>query len=184
MANSPCTYGGSQRGIGSLPSITSRSAFSSPNRYSSGPATSVIGASDTKPAAAICSSARRSAAISGSNDAFTAMNASRAPTTVAAIDSPSITWYGFARRSGRSLKVPGSPSAPFATTYLSPRSWPPARTEPHFVAAGNPAPPRPRTPARSSCSRTQSPPLARAAARAATAARVRVRVDCLERLWR
>ena len=40
VANRPCTYGGSQRGRGSLPSMTSRSAFSSPKRYSSGPATS------------------------------------------------------------------------------------------------------------------------------------------------
>ena len=33
---------GSSRGSGGLPSITSSSAFSSPNRYSSGPATTVI----------------------------------------------------------------------------------------------------------------------------------------------
>ena len=48
VANRPCRYGGSQRGIGSLPSITSSSAFSSPNRYSSGPATRLTGASHSR----------------------------------------------------------------------------------------------------------------------------------------
>ena len=39
VANRPCCHGGSRRGSGSRPSITSSSAFSSPNRYSSGPST-------------------------------------------------------------------------------------------------------------------------------------------------
>ena len=41
VANRPCSYGGNQRGSGGLPSMTSSIAFSSPNRYSSGPATMV-----------------------------------------------------------------------------------------------------------------------------------------------
>src|SRR5437762_602439 len=39
VANRPCSYGGNSRGRGGLPSITSRRAFSSPYRYSSGPST-------------------------------------------------------------------------------------------------------------------------------------------------
>ena len=56
VANKPWRYGGSQRGSGSEPSITSRSAFSSPNRYSSGPVTMCTGTS-TQPAAIISSRA-------------------------------------------------------------------------------------------------------------------------------
>src|SRR6267154_1694890 len=72
-------YGGNRRGRGSSPSITSSSAFSSPNRYSSGPVTSVIGTSPTSPASLISRTARVNASISGSNDAFTARYAPTAP---------------------------------------------------------------------------------------------------------
>ena len=49
--------------------------------------------------------------------------------------SPSIRW--------RSLKMPGSPSSPFTTTYFgSPRR---ARQPSHFTAVGKKAPPRPRS---------------------------------------
>src|SRR3954454_5476275 len=41
VANNPCSYGGNKRGSGGLPSMTSSIAFSSPNRYSSGPCTMV-----------------------------------------------------------------------------------------------------------------------------------------------
>jgi hypothetical protein len=44
------------------------------------------------------------------------MYASRAPMVAAATASPSITWYGFARRMARSLKLAGSPSAALHTT--------------------------------------------------------------------
>ena len=37
--NSPSIHGGTVRGSGGFPSITSSKAFSSPNRYSSGPPT-------------------------------------------------------------------------------------------------------------------------------------------------
>ena len=45
VAKSPWRYGGIQRGSGSLPSMTSSSAFSSPKRYSSGPVTMCTGRS-------------------------------------------------------------------------------------------------------------------------------------------
>ena len=38
LAKSPCSCGGNRRGRGGLPSMTSSMAFSSPKRYSSGPA--------------------------------------------------------------------------------------------------------------------------------------------------
>ena len=50
--------------MGSFPSMTSNSAFSSPKRYSSGPPTRLTGASHSRPASAISRSARSSASIS------------------------------------------------------------------------------------------------------------------------
>jgi len=115
VAKSPCRYGGSQRGSGSLPSITSSSAFSSPKRYSSGPVTTVTVIPPSQSASSTSTSALRTASSSGAKLAFIAMNASVAPTDSAAMSSPSITAYGFARSSALSLKVPGSPSAALHT---------------------------------------------------------------------
>ena len=60
VANKPRWYGGSSVGSGSRPSITSRSAFSSPKRYSSGPSTIETLKSPSIPIAPISSAARRS----------------------------------------------------------------------------------------------------------------------------
>ena len=137
-AKRPWMYGGYSRGSGASPSITWSRPVSSPKRYSSGPATSVIGTSPTMPASAISTRARSSASISRRNDAFTAMYAALAPTASAAIARPSTTWYGSARMMARSLKVPGSPSAPLATTYRSPApsSGPAPRIDAHFRPVG------------------------------------------------
>jgi hypothetical protein len=61
---SPSIHGGTMRGKGSLPSITSRSAFSSPNRYSSGPGTSSTGTPPIRSCLAISSMAAARRAIS------------------------------------------------------------------------------------------------------------------------
>ena len=77
--------------------MTSSSAFSSPNRYSSGPVTSVIGDVADQSRVGHLGACPFSAAISWPNDAFTAMKAPTAPTVRAAIARPSMTWYGLAR---------------------------------------------------------------------------------------
>lgn len=104
-----------QLGNGSLPSMTSSIAFSSPNRYSSGPATMVTLQSPQNPAVCNSCTARVTASISRRKLAFKQTNASAAPIANAAIATPSTSWYGFARSNARSLKVPGSPSAPLQT---------------------------------------------------------------------
>ena len=113
VANRPCWNGGRTRGSGSLPSMTSSSAFSSPNRYSSGPRAIVTSRSPSRPAPASSRVARSSASHSRTNDAFTPMYTSCASTVNAAIAAPVTTWYGSRRMIERSLNVPGSPSAPF-----------------------------------------------------------------------
>ena len=67
------------------------------------------------PAAWNSCTAAVTAAISRSKLALRQMNASSAPIANAAMINPSTTWYGLARSSARSLKVPGSPSAPLQT---------------------------------------------------------------------
>ena len=91
VANKPCTYGGSQRGNGSLPSMTSSSAFSSPKRYSSGPATMPIERSPTIPACCISVTAAMTRSRSGPKLAFNAMNTSVASSANDAIARPSTT---------------------------------------------------------------------------------------------
>ncbi len=115
-ANSPCSYGGSTRGSGGFPSITSSMAFSSPNRYSSGPRTTVIRQSWQTPASPSSTIARSSRSTSSPKRSLMQMNASAASTAKAAVMTPSTSWYGFARSSARSLNVPGSPSAALQTT--------------------------------------------------------------------
>ena len=99
-----------------MPSITSSIAFSSPNRYSSGPATIVTVQSGQIPAAWNSWTALVTAACSRSKLLFRQMNASSAPTAKAAMTIPSTSWYGLDRSKARSLNVPGSPSAPLHTT--------------------------------------------------------------------
>jgi hypothetical protein len=96
--------------------MTSSIAFSSPYRYSSGPATTLTVQSVQMPAVWKSCTARVTAAISRSKLALRQMKASSAPTANAATIMPSRTWYGLARSRARSLNVPGSPSAPFTTT--------------------------------------------------------------------
>ena len=84
------------------------SAFSSPNRYSSGPSKIVIVADPNHPAFAASSIAARSRAISWVNDARMPMMISLVSIARAAMRSPSRTAYGFLRRRKRSLNVPGS----------------------------------------------------------------------------
>ena len=115
VANRPRCQGGSNVGSGSRPSITSRSAFSSPNRYSSGPSTIETLRSPSSPIVLISSAARRSALTSRAYLRLVAEYACLAPTANAAMASPSMTRYGSRRMRIRSLKVAGSPSAPFAT---------------------------------------------------------------------
>jgi len=71
--------------------------------------------------------------------------ACRAPTIPAAATAPSSTRCGARASSTLSFALAGSPSAPFATTTGAVR---PATTA-SFRAVGNPAPPRPDSPARS-----------------------------------
>lgn len=113
-----------------MPSITSKIAFSSPNRYSSGPATIVTLQSPHNPAVWNSCTARATASISRRKLAFRQMNASAAPIANAAIATPSTSWYGFARNNARSLNVPGSPSAPLHTRYRRPPTC--AATPAHF----------------------------------------------------
>ena len=94
------------------PSTTSRSAVSSPNRYSSGPATTSMATVSAQPAEASSAIACRSRAISAANVDFTATMTRSAPTVSAAISAPSRTRYGLRDKSSRSLKLPGSPLGP------------------------------------------------------------------------
>src|SRR5581483_8058623 len=105
VANNPCSYGGSRRGSGAPPSMTSSSAFSSPKRYSSGPWTIVTAQSVQMPAACISVTARVTASIAREQLALSAMNASAAPTANPAMTTPSTSWYGLARSRARSLNV-------------------------------------------------------------------------------
>ncbi len=163
VANRPRRYGGTVRGSGSPLSMNSSRPVSSPYRYSSGPLTIVIGTEPSRPRSVISCDARSNASICGTNDRFTATNARTAPIVSAAICRPSRTWYGLRASSARSLKLPGSPSAPFATTYRSPTSSPPARIDSHLRPVGKPAPPRPRNPDAVRASTTASGPMVRAA---------------------
>ena len=67
-----------------------------------------------------------------------------APTMWAAMAMDSMSRCGLRWSSGRSLKVPGSPSSALQTTYF--RSPGVSRTACHLAARGKPAPPRPRRP--------------------------------------
>src|SRR3989304_6139606 len=60
----------------------------------------------------------------------------------AAMSIPSISAWGSRVRRYRSLKVRGSPSSAFTTRYLG--AVEPLGMNPHFMPAGNPAPPSPR----------------------------------------
>ena len=71
VANRPCCHGGSRRGSGSRPSITSSNAFSSPNRYSSGPSTIEIVSSPSRPASPSSTAARRRLAPSTAKERLT-----------------------------------------------------------------------------------------------------------------
>src|SRR5947207_4191828 len=75
------------------------------------------------------------------------MIASEAPTAKAAIRSPSTTRCGFPSASVRSPSEVGSAPMRLATAIF--RSLSTARAARHFSAVGNPAPPRPRSPAAS-----------------------------------
>ena len=88
---SPSIHGGTVRGRGGLPSITSRSAFSSPKRYSSGPVTSSTGTSPIRSAAAISRIACRTRSTSRAAPALMQIQAPSAPTARAAMASPSRT---------------------------------------------------------------------------------------------
>ena len=88
-ANSPCSCGANQRGSGGRPSITSSIAFSSPNRYSSGPATTVTEQSPHSPAVWNSWMAVVTRSISRSNRAFRQTNTSEASTVIAAMIRPS-----------------------------------------------------------------------------------------------
>ena len=72
--------------------MTSNMAFSSPNRYSSGPATIVTWQSEQIPAAWNSCTARVTASRSRSKLRLRQMNASTAPTAKAAMITPSTTW--------------------------------------------------------------------------------------------
>ncbi len=78
--NRPSIHGGTILGRGSFPSITSSCAFSSPNRYSSGPWISSMGTGPTRSCSAISSIAAVSRATSGPKPALIPMNARSAPT--------------------------------------------------------------------------------------------------------
>src|SRR4051812_32319542 len=69
------------------------------------------------------------------------------------------------RRMVRSLKVPGSPSAPFTTTVVGSVGVLFSMTVRHLRPVGKPAPPRPRNPAASSSSITATRSTARAFSR-------------------
>ena len=88
-----------------------------------------------------------------------------APTVSAAISAPSRTRYGLRDNNSRSLKLPGSPSAPLTTTVAASVGEAFAATVRHFVPVGNPAPPRPRSPEASSSSIVAAGPSLAAAAR-------------------
>ena len=67
-----------------------------------------------------------------------------APTAIAAIVTPSMSVYGSPSISMRSAKVPLSPSSALQQIYFW--SLTASATVFHLIPAGNPAPPRPRTP--------------------------------------
>ena len=71
------------------------------------------------PAATTSSMADWSRATMGPNDFLSPKMTSLALTTNAAIRAPSITWYGSLAKMVRSLKVPGSPSAPLTITVVA-----------------------------------------------------------------
>lgn len=91
-AKRPCSWGANHRGRGGLPSMTSSIAFSSPKRYSSGPATTVTVQCSQMPAAWVSCTARVTAAISSAKEDFRQMNASSAATAKAAMTTPSTSW--------------------------------------------------------------------------------------------
>ena len=114
-----------------------------------------------QPAARTSVNAARIRAIGSANDSFTATMTWSAPTAPAAIRAPSMIRYGLRTIRVRSLKLPGSPSAPLTTTVPARSAL--AATVRHFVPVGNPAPPRPRSPDASSSSIVAVGPRARAA---------------------
>src|SRR5207244_392980 len=67
-----------------------------------------------------------------------------APTARAASSAPSITRCGRAAISERSLRLNGSPSAPFASTTAPPAAR--SATARHLRPTGKPAPPLPKRP--------------------------------------
>ena len=140
----PFMYGGYRRGFASRPSMTSSIAFSSPNRYTSGPRTMVVCTWPIIPASTISTAARSSASIAAWCLCLMPMKACSAPTAIPAIVIPSRSEYGLFWSIQRSLNVPGSPSETLATTNL--RSASAEATPPSLIAVGKPAPPRPRRP--------------------------------------
>ena len=140
--------GGVSRGRGGLPSRCASTAVSSPATY---------------PAALRASVTRRrglrgprsaSAADSvGCASAGAAMITSRAPTARPADSTPSSTRCGTRVKSVRSFALIGSPSVPFTTST----GRAPAATVASLIAAGKPAPPRPRRPACSTSAMSSGP---------------------------
>src|SRR4051794_13440804 len=162
-SSTPRRYGGATRGNGGRPSSTSSSAVSSPTRYSSGPAFTSSCTSPAQPASCTSAIALSRIATSSTNDARVPITTRSAPTTNAAMSAPSSTAYGLRCSSARSLYEPGSPSAAFTTTVVGRSSDRPRSDVSHFVAVGNPAPPRPRRPAAVRSSITAVGPSLRAA---------------------
>ena len=78
-----------------------------------------------------------------------------APTASPAIAIPSSRQYGSPSINIRSLKVPESPSSALQHTYL--RSACVAATVRHLIPAGTAAPPRPRSPLRTTASTMSVP---------------------------
>jgi hypothetical protein len=123
----PWRNGGATRGNGGRPSSTSSRPVSSPYRYSLGPATipTLASLNQSPSSASISAMAAARRSRSPPKVSLRANTMRSAPTANAATRAPSTTAKGLARRMARSLKVPGSPSAPLTTTVGATAAVPP-----------------------------------------------------------
>jgi hypothetical protein len=90
-SSTPCRNGGAMRGNGGLPSSTSSSPVSSPNRYSPGPRATAIVMPGIQSVSRISAMADSSRSFSSRNVSLMATITRSAPTAEAAISAPSMT---------------------------------------------------------------------------------------------
>ena len=134
---SPCVAGngGRIRGFGGFPSSPARSAVSSPATYARETSLTSTSTPDPTPDARTSAQAERSPSSSSRSPSGTATIIFSIPSSCATASAPSSTTKRRAPSRNASFTVPGSRSAPFATSVAS------GPSAAHLRAAGKPAPP-------------------------------------------